>query len=133
MAQTPWGEIPVHDAHVHFFSDPFYTALANQKKVGSAEDLAPLLSFEIPPADALSLADRWVAELDRNAIHRGLIASMHGDEQSVAEAVAAHPSRFCGYFMLDPTQPDALARVQAAAANPHLHCICLFPRCTHTP
>jgi hypothetical protein len=29
--------------------------------------------------------------------------------------------------MLDPTQPDALDRVKAAAANSHLHGVCLFP------
>ena len=29
--------------------------------------------------------------------------------------------------MLDPLQPDSMARVSAAALNPHLHCICLFP------
>jgi predicted TIM-barrel fold metal-dependent hydrolase len=29
--------------------------------------------------------------------------------------------------MLDPTQADALERVKTAAANPNLHCLCLFP------
>jgi hypothetical protein len=69
-----------------------------------------------------------MAELDRYGVSRAaLIASVPGDEDSVSAAVAAHPDRFFGYFMSDPTRPDALDRIKAAAANPHLHCICFFP------
>jgi hypothetical protein len=69
-----------------------------------------------------------VAELDRYGVSRAaLIASVPGDEDSVSAAVAAHPDRFFGYFMSDPTRPDALDRIKAAAANPHLHCVCFFP------
>jgi predicted TIM-barrel fold metal-dependent hydrolase len=128
MALTPWGELPVQDAHVHFFSHKFYAALAQQKKADSAEALAPLLNFEIPVPAPEALADRWAGELTRHSVQRAaLIASMPGDEESVSAAVATHPDRFYGYFMLDPTRPDALERVKLAAANPHLHCICLFP------
>jgi len=62
-----------------------------------------------------------------NIQRAALIASMPTDEDSVAAAVAAHRDLFYGYFMLDPTQPDAVSRLKLAAANPHLHCICLFP------
>jgi predicted TIM-barrel fold metal-dependent hydrolase len=128
MAQTPWGELPIQDAHIHFFSHKFYSALAQQKKADSAEALAPLLQFDIPATAPVALADRWAAELTRFNVQRAaIIGSMPGDEESVDAAVAAYPDRFYGYFMLDPTQPDALARVKQAAANPHLHCICLFP------
>lgn len=128
MAQTPWGELTVQDAHVHFFSHKFYAALAQQKKAANAEALGPLLNFEIPGPDAAALGSRWDVELNRFAVERAaLIGSMPGDEDSVSAAVAAHPGRFYGYFMLDPTQPDALDRVKKAAANQHLHAICLFP------
>jgi uncharacterized protein len=128
MAQTPWGELSIGDAHTHFFSHNFYAGLARQKKVSGAEALAPLLQWEIPSPDATALASRWVAELDRYGVTRAaLIASVPGDEQSVSAAIAAHPDRFFGYFMIDPTQPDAVDRVRAAAASPHLHCVCLFP------
>jgi uncharacterized protein len=128
MAKTSWGEIAVNDAHVHFFSHNFYSALSRQKKAENAEALGPLLTWEIPPVDAAALGDRWVAELDRYAVQRAAVmASMPGDEASVTAAVAAHPKRLVGYFMLDPTQPDALDRIKAAGANPHLHCVCLFP------
>jgi predicted TIM-barrel fold metal-dependent hydrolase len=128
MAKTSWGEIPVNDAHVHFFSHSFYAALARQKKAADAEALGPLLNWEIPQPDPVALASRWIAELDRHTVQRtALIASMPGDEESVAAAVGAFPGRFYGYFMLDPTQADALERVKTAAANPNLHCLCLFP------
>ncbi len=128
MAQTPWGDLPVNDAHVHFFSHAFYAGLARQKKLESAEDLASLLDWEIPSGNAASLAGQWVGELERYGLRRScLIASSHGDEESVSSAVAAYPDRFYGYFMLDPMQSDALARLTASVTNPHLHCVCFFP------
>ena len=52
---------------------------------------------------------------------------MHGEETSISSAVAHAPNRFYGYFMLDPTQADAAERLSAAAVNPNLHAVCLFP------
>ncbi len=128
MPQTPWGELSIGDAHVHFFSHDFYAALARQKKVIGAEALAPLLQWEIPSPDAAGLASRWIAELDRHGVKRAaLIASVPADEHSVSAAVSAYPDRFFGYLMIDPLQPDAIERIKAAASDPHLHCMCLFP------
>ncbi len=128
MADTPWGALPVSDAHVHFFSHRFYLGLAQQKALNQAEDITSLLGWNAPPVDPAELATRWVEELDRYDVARAcLIGSAHGDEESVSAAVAANPSRFFGYFMLDPLAPDALVRMDAATANPHLHCVCLFP------
>lgn len=128
MRVTPWGELPVNDAHIHFFSHSFYAGLAQARKLDTPEALAPLLDWEIPGADANALASTWVQELDRSGVDRAsLIASVHGDEATVAAAVAAYPNRFWGSFMLDPTQPDAPNRVMEAAASQHLHCMCLFP------
>jgi uncharacterized protein len=128
MAETPWGSLPVADAHVHFFSHRFYAGLARQRGIESAEALEPVLNWQIPPVDPTLLAVQWAAELDRHQVSQGcLIASAPGDEASVAAAVAVYPDRFFGYFMLDAQQPDALDRVGAAAENPHLHCMCLFP------
>jgi uncharacterized protein len=128
MAQTPWGNLLLRDAHVHFFSYNFYSALARQKVANNVQALGPLLDWEIPASDPPALAARWIAELDRHGIERAsLIASTPTDEESVSAAVASYPDRFFGYFMFDPTRPDALDRISSAAANPHLHCVCLFP------
>src|SRR5256885_16159892 len=67
------------------------------------------------PGTAEALADRWVAELDRHRVGRAaLIASVPGDAASVAAAVAGHRKRFVGFFMVDPTQPDAEATTAGA-------------------
>jgi predicted TIM-barrel fold metal-dependent hydrolase len=128
MAQTPWGELSVSDAHIHFFSSHFYTSLGRQKNLESPDELGALLGWEIPSPNAVELGKRWKAELDHAGVRRAcLIASIPGDEASVGAAVQADPDRFFGYFMLSPLEPDALERVKAAAVNPFLHCICLFP------
>ena len=128
MAETPWGDLPINDAHVHFFSRAFYEGLARQKKSADPDSLGALLGWEIPVADPVALAHRWAAELDAQGAGRAcLIASSHGDEASVAAAVQAHPERFYGFFMLDPLQNDAMERLTAAVQNPHLHCVCFFP------
>jgi predicted TIM-barrel fold metal-dependent hydrolase len=80
------------------------------------------------PGTADALADRWAAELDRHHVARAaLMASVPGDAASVAAAVDRHPARFVGFFMIDPTAPDAVARAAAALAGGGLRALCLFP------
>lgn len=128
MAQTPWGDLPVTDAHVHFFSHRFYVGLAHAKQLVEPSEIGPLLNWEIPSKDPDELATRWLGQMARHGVRRiCLIASASGDEGSVSAAVAAHPDYFFGYFMFDPTQPDAVQRIAAAAKDPNLHAVCLFP------
>ena len=48
---------------------------------------------------------RWVRELDSHRVDKAaLIASLPGDADSVAKAVALNDARFVGFFMLDPTR-----------------------------
>jgi hypothetical protein len=128
MAQTPWGDLPVADGHVHFFSHRFFSALAAQKKLGSVAELGKWIDWELPEEDPLTLATRWIAELDNAGVDRAaLIASIPEDEESVEAAVGAYPSRFFGYLMVDPLRAGAHERVKAALARRSLHCLCLFP------
>ena len=46
---------------------------------------------------------------------------------AVGRAVAKHPSRFVGFFMLDPTAADAPATAEHAIETLGLRTICLFP------
>ena len=128
---SPSGPVLVCDAHVHFFSRGFFDALASQKTDLPAdnpvESMVSSLGWELPGSNA-DLADRWVRELDRFGVARSvLIASMPGDEGSVAEAVRAHPRRFWGYFMLNPLAPDAVERTDRALGELGLRGVCLFP------
>jgi len=121
------------DAHCHFFSQAFFAALAKQRDGASPPDICRDLQWD-EPLSAEALADRWVQELDRHGVTRtALIASIPGDASSVAAAVAKHPSRFVGYFMVDPSAADAVERTRRALTDLRLRVVCLFPAMHHVP
>jgi predicted TIM-barrel fold metal-dependent hydrolase len=117
MITTPWGDLRVLDAHVHFFSHRFFQLLGAQNVPG----------WGMPAEDPLELAGQWVSELDRHGVERAaLIASIPGDDTSVAAAIAAQPSRFLGYFMVNPLAPGVADTVEAAITA-GLRGLCFFP------
>jgi uncharacterized protein len=121
------------DSHCHFFSAGFFRALGRDAGAGddAAESLPARLGWDPPQSDA-ALADRWVAELDRHRVDRAmLIASVPGDEASVAAAAARHPARLVGAFMFNPALPDADARLERAFTGLNLSTVCLFPAMHH--
>src|SRR5262245_2667244 len=110
----------VNDAHCHFFSSRFFAPLGGDEAIAT-------LGWD-PPGTPEALADRWAAELDRARVSRAaLIASAPGDAASVETAVRRHPDRFVGFFMVDPTQPDAAVAAGEAIDRGALRTICLFP------
>ena len=143
----------INDSHCHFFSTELFAALARQRlgptappPKGSLQEaieedtyrqMAVALCDELgweAPGSAYTLADRWVRELDVHGVARAaLIASVPSDETSVAAAVAKHPRRFVGFFMLDPSAGDPVARVRRALGELGLRGICLFPAMHHVP
>jgi len=132
----------LNDAHCHFFSSRLFATLARQRSAsqhGNDPDdaLSDALCKELQwdaPGPAAMLADRWVAELDANGIERSaLIASLPGDEDSVAAAVTRHRDRFVGFFMLDLSGADAVTKARRALGELGLRTICLFPAMHHVP
>ena len=108
------------DSHIHFFSPGFFAGL------GADRDALKGIGWD-DPESVEALAARWVLELDRHGVNQAaLIASLPGDADSVAKAIALHPSRFVGFFMLDPTRDDAVAYA-TRALDAGLRTICLFP------
>ena len=86
---TPWGALPVSDAHVHFFSHHFFLTLAETKSV-SVEALGQTLGWQMPADKPARLAETWVRELDRHGVERAaLIASIPGDHNSGHETKRA--------------------------------------------
>src|SRR5262245_28586836 len=122
--------MPLCDAHCHLFSGRFFETLAKDVSDLPPGDAATTLPGRLgwdPPGTPETLADRWARELDHHRVARAaLIASVPGDEPSVAAAVAKYPHRFVGFFMLDPTRDGAVARVEQALAV-GLRVVCLFP------
>src|SRR5687768_2077968 len=140
----------INDSHCHFFSTQFLATLARQRGRSDARAPSPLPADELldkrladevcgdldwdAPGSAYTLADTWVRELDAHDVRRAaLIASIPSDETSVAAAVARHPDRFVGFFMLDPASPDPAARVRRAIGELGLRAVCLFPAMNHVP
>jgi uncharacterized protein len=122
--------LSIHDAHVHFFSRRFFELLAAQQPGLTLDGIEAALGWQIP-AGPEELAARWVAEMDDHGVERAcLVASLPGDEASVAAAVAAFPGRFHGYFFFDPRGEDALVRLEGAFAA-GLAVPCLFPAMHH--
>lgn len=119
------------DSHCHFFSSRFLEILTKDLPGLPADDragaVAARLGWEAPGHPEM-LADRWAAELDRHGVTRSaLIASVPGDEGSVAVAVAKHPARFVGFFMFNPMDGDAGPRLARALGEQQLRGIALFP------
>jgi predicted TIM-barrel fold metal-dependent hydrolase len=124
LIQTPWGEQDVVDAHVHFFSPPFYHSLAEQKQ---SDDVGAILGWEVPESSEY-LADRWVVEMNHNGADGAvLIGSIPGDIESVGFAAERHPARFRSIVMVNPMLPGVDLRCQAALAAGQIHGIFLFP------
>jgi len=110
----------INDSHVHFFSPGFFAGLGTNRQAITD------LGWEFPDS-VEALAARWAAELDTHGVSRAaLIASLPGDADSVAKAVALNSPRFVGFFMLDPTREDAIAYAERAL-DEGLRTICLFP------
>ena len=121
----------LNDAHCHFFSTRLFAALG--RGLQGADTTSPetraldKLGWDAPGTPE-ELADRWVTELDTHGVSRAaLIASIPGDAGSVAVAVGRHPRRFVGFFMVDPTVPDAPAASAVSIDRDGLRAICLFP------
>jgi predicted TIM-barrel fold metal-dependent hydrolase len=128
------------DSHCHFFSANFFRTLGKDAGADEADLTLPVrLGWEAPGTDD-ALADRWAAELDRHGVSRAmLIASVPGDESSVAAAVRRHPERFVGAFMFNPAAPHPPAgptpsvavRLERSFVELGLRTVCLFPAMHH--
>jgi predicted TIM-barrel fold metal-dependent hydrolase len=119
------------DSHCHFFSSRFLEILTKDRRDFPDADRAGAVAAKLgwdPPGPAEALADRWASELARHGVSRcTLISSIPGDEDSVAVAVARHPSLFVGAFMLNPIAPDASSRLTRALGELGMRIVALFP------
>jgi predicted TIM-barrel fold metal-dependent hydrolase len=121
----------VHDCHCHFFSGRFFEALGREKYGASGGVSADAVAAELgwdAPGEPAALGERWVDELNRHRVSRAaLIASVPGDEESVAVAVKAHPDRFVGFFIVNPVSPAGLDQAQRGLETLGMRSVCLFP------
>lgn len=123
--------LAIADAHLHFFSYNFLRMLTAQCGVSAtAENVTrtvETLGWEVPPKSPREFAERWIQEMDRHGVAQAaLLASLPGDEASVIEAITAFPSRFFGYFFLNPVAESTLDSV-SKVLDQGLRGICLLP------
>ncbi len=119
------------DVHCHFFSSRFLELLTHGRDDYPTDDRAAAVAARLgwdPPGTPDALAERWRTELARHGVSRcALIASIPGDEESVATAVASSPADFVGFFMFNPVAPNATERLARAVGELRLRGIALFP------
>ncbi len=124
MITTPWGELEVADAHVHFFSPAFFSSLNEQMK---GADAAPLLGWDVPESVEY-LADRWIVEMNHNGVDAAVaVGSIPVDIESVGLAATRHPERLRSVVMVNPLLPGVDIRCQAALAEGQIQGVFLFP------
>ena len=119
--QTPWGECEVADAHVHFFSRRFFSALGEQCGTAGGRCRG---QAELGIA-AATIRRNWRACGQANWSSHGvsqaaLIASIPGDESSAMIAAERYPDRFFSFGMVNPW-------AEHAEVVKGLDAICLFP------
>jgi uncharacterized protein len=123
--------VRICDTHCHFFSSRFLEILTKDVPGLPADDRAAAVAARLEwdaPGTAEALTERWITEMARHGVSRcALIASIPGDEASVATAVAKYPDDFVGFFMFNPLAADAGTRLSQALGEHRLRVIALFP------
>jgi len=121
------------DAHTHLFSHSFYQMLFKQKHAregtdAELRDMLTPLGLELPTADPVEHAARWVREMDANGVDRMvLFTSLPGEQNAVAAVVRSNRERFFGYTMVNPHAPDALTIARRDIIERGLQGFELFP------
>lgn len=107
------------DAHIHFFGRSFFRSLAAASPLGGDPDalvarVAAGAQIDVPDADPLAHARRWLAELDDNGVQRAVIfASLPEEAADVARARALAPERLSALSILNPASEGSAERATA--------------------
>ncbi len=107
------------DAHCHFFSSRFLESadLGTAGLCGGGPlpcSIAPLGWDDPGTAGGAGRSLGRPSSTSTHVARAALIASIPGDEASVAAAVRRHPSRFVGFFMFNPLAGDVASRLARA-------------------
>ncbi len=127
----------IQDAHTHFFSRPFFDALAGLSPLPGdpatrLSALADRTGLDIPDDDTAAHRDRWLAQMDAAGVERMVTFASHPAEaEAVAEAAAASGGRLLPYTLVDPTQPAAPGFVERAFSTLGFRGLLTFPAMHH--
>lgn len=125
------------DAHLHFFSRPFFEALARLSPApGTPEErlarATAKAGIELPPADVGAHLAHWLVELDRHDVARSAcFASLPEEVPAVAEAAALARGRLVPFALVNPKSEGAVERARALVAEQGFRGVLLFPAMHH--
>ena len=125
------------DFHSHFFSRPFFEALAAQGPGdGSLEErldaLALRTGIEIPLPSVADHAGRWVEDLDAHGVeHLCTFASLPEEVAAVGEAVTLAEGRFSGFALVNPRAGGCVETLQRLLDGGGFRGVLLFPAMHH--
>ena len=109
---------PLVDFHSHFFSRPFFEALAAESPhPGSVDErvasVGKTAGIELPARSVSEHLARWVAELDTYGVHHLVTFASHPLEAAaVAEAADVAAGRLTPFAMINPRAEGAAATAE---------------------
>jgi predicted TIM-barrel fold metal-dependent hydrolase len=127
----------VVDFHLHFFSRPFFDALAQQSPLPGAPDerlsrAVEAAGTELPDEDVERHLARWIAELDRHPVeHAAAFASLPEEIPAVASAAARSKGRLSPFALVNPKVEGAHQRVRGLIEDKGFKGVILFPALHH--
>ncbi|GJM20895.1 MAG: hypothetical protein DHS20C15_08100 [Planctomycetota bacterium] len=127
----------IQDAHTHFFSRPFFEALAGQSPLpGSVDErldaVASKAGLSLPDADVEAHTARWLAEMDRHDVTRMVsFASLPQEADAVAAGARASGGRLLPYTLVNPAMEQAPAFTAKCLGELGFRGLLLFPAMHH--
>ena len=125
------------DAHLHFFSRPFFDALARLSPLpGTPEErlarATAAARIELPSPDTGAHLARWIAELDRHGVARSAcFASLPEEVPAVAEAARRAGGRLVPFALVNPKAEGAVERARGLMMEQGFRGVLLFPAMHH--
>jgi len=120
------------DIHSHFFSLPFFEALAGEDAAEKLARLTEQTGIELPPEDVAQHLARWTKDLDRHGVdHLVTFASVPEEAAAVAAAVKQAEGRISGCALVNPLARGAADRVRLLVEGGGLAGVLLFPAMHH--
>ena len=131
------GVMSIQDAHTHFFSRPFFRALAGmsalqEDKQALVARVAAQAKLQLPDESTAAHRDRWLSEMDRHGVARMVsFASVPAEAEVVAEAARGSGGRLVPYALVNPRDEQAPAFTQKALGSLGIRGLLTFPAMHH--
>ena len=125
------------DFHTHFFSRPFFEALAEASPQPGSSDailagLAQKTGLEVPPPETAEHLARWIEAFDAAGIDHAVSFASHPAEAPVlAEATRLAEGRITPMLLVDPRAEGAAQRARTMMTEHGFGGVLLFPAMHH--